>query len=167
METIEQIHIDEGYEEIPYLCSEGYLSWLHGRNIEEWPITALENQMLKKTIEDGGTLKTWAGKLFLENLKVMVGEMSELYDFDISKYDQEIRAILCNMLYNMGVTRFNPIKWPNFFNALKRGDLTRCAIEMEYRDNTCQEKSKWYLQTGNRSKRLVESMRRLSFDEVM
>ena len=38
-ETIEQIKIDEGYRAEPYLCSEGKLTWLYGRNIEDRPIT--------------------------------------------------------------------------------------------------------------------------------
>ncbi len=168
METIEQIKADEGYRAEPYICTAGKLTWLYGRNIEDRPITKEEWGVYKlKIATERWGLKEFADWLFKGEVQTVYAELKDRGFNRFNHDSREANIIIGNMAYNMGTTRFNPKKWPNFFAAIERKDYDRAATEMEWRDSTCKERSRWYLQTGNRSKRLVESMRRLSFDEVM
>ena len=153
VETIEQIKIDEGYRAEPYLCSEGKLTWLYGRNIEDRPITDNEWKKLIMLLSSGLNLKDWAGELFNYEIKILKKSLNG-YAVYISHYPEEVGVIVLNMAYNMGLSRFNPKKWPKFFKAIREHDYEEAAKQMK--------NSKWYRQVGNRSRRLVDSMLRIS-----
>lgn len=151
METIEQIKIDEGgYQAEVYLCSEGKLTWLYGRNIEDRPITDFEWQILKSNIAAGYSQKDWADILFKNETYELFLNLKDNYGIDMASFCGVVHSILINMAYNMGITKFNPEKWPKFFKAIKEQDWKQAAIEG--RD------SKWFNQVGQRSVRLMNSL---------
>ena len=151
METINQIKVDEGgYQAEVYLCSEGKLTWLYGRNIEDRPITDFEYKILSSNLAAGYTQKDWACILFKNETYELFLNLKDNYGIDMESFCGEIQSILINMSYNMGLTKFNPIKWPNFFKAIKEQNWKQAAIEG--RD------SKWFNQVGQRSVRLMNSL---------
>lgn len=150
-ETIDQIKIDEGgYQAEVYLCTEGKRTWLYGRNISDRPITEEEWLILEDLLkhEDGGQYE-WAGILFGQELARLRRGLNA-YAVYFDEMPEEVATIILNMTYNMGITRFNPDKWPKFFVAIKNKDWKQAAIEG--RD------SKWFTQVGRRSKRLMNSL---------
>ena len=62
------------------------------------------------------------------------------------------KAVIYDMVFNMGITRFNPDVWVNTFNAIKKKDFETAANEML--------SSRWAKQVGNRSIRLSDMMRK-------
>ncbi len=157
METIEQIKEDEGgYQAEVYLCTAGKLTWLYGRNIEDRPITGKEWYSLRVIIETGGNQIEWAESLFMNELRGLdVGFRRAGCDY-WRKLPDEVRTVLLNMGYNMGLTRFNPSKWPNFFTAIKDRDWKLAAAHG--RD------SLWFFQVGHRSARLMKSLAAVKSD---
>jgi lysozyme len=83
---------------------------------------------------------------------------------DISRIEKEIKhwqfmkdlneprqAVIMDMVFNMGVSRFNATQWPNMFNAIIEGDFQKASEEMLA--------SKWAKQVRQRSIRLSQMMR--------
>lgn len=68
---------------------------------------------------------------------------------NLHEQPKEIKIVVIDMAYNLGVTRFMEFK--NFRQALLDNDYQKAADEMV--------DSRWYNQVGNRSKELVEIMR--------
>lgn len=151
METIENIKTDEGYRSEPYLCSAGKLTWLYGRNIEDRPITQEEWEDLKLLLEEGSTIKEWAHDLFMIEIVELEDVVQKRWDIELY-HSPEVTSILINMLYNMGESRFNPLKWPKFFKAVRNRNYKKAAEEMK--------NSRWYRQVGKRSERLYNAMKR-------
>ena len=156
METIEQIKEDEGgYSSEVYLCTAGKLTWLYGRNIEDRPIADNEWAELAFILGRTGTMKEWALSLFNHEINIIKCELIER-NFFLDDYPEEVTVIIINMAYNMGLTKFNPEKWPNFFTAIKDRDWKLAAAHG--RD------SLWFFQVGNRSMRLMKSLERVESD---
>lgn len=155
METIEQIKEDEGgYQAEVYLCTAKKLTWLYGRNIEDRPILPEEWAVLSMMIEKGATQKDWAEALFNEEINQCIGYLRRA-GFPRTDYPNEVGDIMVNMIYNMGSSRFNPRKWPNFFTAIKARDWSKAALEG--RD------SKWWrVDVRTRAERLMHSMERVT-----
>ena len=127
METIEQIKEDEGgYQADVYLCTAGKLTWLYGRNIEDRPITDSEWIWLSDILRQGRTQKEWADKLFNHEVDHLCIGLATHTIF-LNDMPEEVRNIVLNMAYNMGLTKFNPTKWPNFFTAIKDRDWKLAA----------------------------------------
>lgn len=150
METIEQIMNDEGYSDTVYLCPAGKLTWLYGRNIEDRPITHMEWVSLSEILKNGGTQEQWADELFCIDCNAFSDVIHNVFNIQYGKYPETVFKILLNMLYNMGETKFNPQKWPNFFRAIKDRNWKQAAVEG--RD------SRWFHQVGQRSVRLMKSL---------
>lgn len=149
METIEQIMIDEGYRENVYLCPAGKLTWLFGRNIEDRPISTPEWNLLRNMLSEGKTMRQWAAKLLKIECTSLVDGFDR-HDIILKELPNEVAAILLNMGYNMGLTTFNPKKWPNFFREIEERNWGLAAI--------AGIDSRWYNQVGQRSKRLMKAM---------
>ena len=166
METRENIKQDEGgYRAEVYLCSAGKLTWLIGRNIEDRPITEQEWDILSDLIREGiGGQREWAEMLFDIECDRLVGELEHLHRVKMATLPDEVQVIITNMLYNMGVTRFNPDRWPNFFAAVTRGDFHEAADQMKYTNALKRYHTGWYRQTGTRAIRLVSAMRNVAND---
>ena len=74
----------------------------------------------------------------------------EIKNFPIEHLNEARRAIIIDMAFNMGITRFNPTMWPNFFKAVVNEDYGEASKEML--------DSNWARQTKRRSKRLSDMM---------
>ena len=154
METIDNIITDEGgYRSEVYLCSAGKRTWLIGRNIEDRPITKIEWGQLSEILKNGGFMKDWAILLFETEIQLCYSDLVNTYGVNLPIFSDEIQVILMNMAYNMGTSRFNPVKWPKFFKALSEGNWSEAADEMK--------NSRWYQQTKSRAKRLTKAMQNI------
>ena len=60
-------------------------------------------------------------------------------------------AVIIDMTFNMGMTRFNPQRWPNMFRAIANEDWEEASKQML--------SSNWARQVKRRSVRLAEMMR--------
>ena len=75
----------------------------------------------------------------------------EARNWDIyHKLDGTRQAVLLDMLFNMGLTRFNPDKWPKMFQALDEENWAEAANQML--------SSAWASQVKSRSERLAKLM---------
>ena len=74
----------------------------------------------------------------------------EIKNFPIENLNEARRAIIIDMAFNMGITRFNPTMWPSFFKAVVNEDYGEASKEML--------DSNWARQTKRRSKRLSDMM---------
>lgn len=155
METIEQIKEDENYSEVVYLCTNNKRTWLWGRNIEDRPILPEEWEYLSMMLKVGKTQKDWADALFIEEIRQLDIALRRRADY-LNGLPLEVKAIILNMAYNMGLTKFNPQKWPNFFAAIK--DLDWKLAAAHGRD------SQWFFQVGHRSARLMKSLANVKED---
>ena len=151
METIDQIKIDEGgYRAEIYLCSSGKLTWLYGRNITDRPINVFEFDLLEICLREGQSQKDWADILFRNEIQDNFRLLKDSYGLKFQNIEESASNVIYNMAYNMGVTKFNPDKWPKFFKAIQEEDYKQAA--KEGRD------SKWFNQVGQRSIRLMNSL---------
>jgi lysozyme len=75
----------------------------------------------------------------------------EAESWEIYNSLDEIRqSVLLDMLFNMGMTRFNPIKWPSMFQALEEENWDEASNQML--------DSNWARQVKTRATRLSEIM---------
>ena len=74
----------------------------------------------------------------------------EIKGFPISHLNEARMAVIIDMAFNMGITRFNDIKWPKFFNAVRNADWETATTEML--------DSNWATQTKRRAVRLSKMM---------
>ena len=74
----------------------------------------------------------------------------EIKNFPIEHLNEARRAIIIDMAFNMGITRFNTTKWPKFFRAIANEDYGTASKEML--------DSNWARQTKRRSARLSNMM---------
>lgn len=153
MEKLSNIKTDEGYSKLPYLCSEGYMTWLHGRNLESNPITEEEWKLLKNELikyDSDTALENWAEMLLNQEIIKLKDILKRSIHY-FSDLPQNVQNIIINMAYNMGTGRFNSTKWPKFFAAVENKTWDKAADEMG--------NSKWFKQVGSRAVRLVKNMR--------
>jgi len=126
----EQIKIDEGFKGNVYQCTAGANTIGYGRNLDQNPLTEeeadylLEND-LKKVV------KQCQRFAFYQNLK------------------PERRAVIINMVFNLGLSRFN--KFKKLQAALFIEDYEAASREML--------DSNWAVQVGKRADRLAKTMR--------
>ena len=98
-----------------------------------------------------------------DGLGISEEEARFMLHVDIDRVEQEARswdiygeldstrqAVLLDMLFNMGLTRFNPDKWPKMFQALKEENWEETANQMR--------SSAWAKQVKSRSERLAKLM---------
>ena len=60
------------------------------------------------------------------------------------------KSVILDMLFNMGMTRFNPSKWPNMFKAIQEENWDEASNQML--------DSKWAKQVKSRADRLSQIM---------
>lgn len=140
-----QLEIDEGRVEEIYEDSEGYLTFGIGHLVKKddpefgWP----EGTPVSPERVDAA---------FQADLDQAIGDLDKWLSRcgdSCDNYPGEVKEILVNMLFNLGLTRLN--NFVNFKTAICAKDWNTAADEMI--DST------WYNQVGNRAKRLVERMR--------
>jgi len=74
----------------------------------------------------------------------------EIKDFPILHLNEARTAVIIDMAFNMGITRFNDFKWPKFFKAVVNEEWQKATEEML--------DSNWARQTKRRSKNLSKIM---------
>jgi lysozyme len=82
-------------------------------------------------------------EVFKKDIEKVLDDCRKVFaDFDL--FVEELKLIIANMMFNLGLTRFS--KFKNFIKAIKDKDYQKAAREMA--------NSAWYLQVPNRAKRL-------------
>tara|TARA_R100000808_G_C2154491_1_gene165474 strand:+ start:1172 stop:1645 length:474 start_codon:yes stop_codon:yes gene_type:complete len=77
--------------------------------------------------------------------------LKEIDHWSFIKELSEVRkTVIIDMVFNMGVSRFNQNQWPNFFRAVTEGDFKRAKKEML--------DSKWAGQVKTRANILANMM---------
>ena len=127
----DQIKRDEGYRGNVYQCTAGANTIGYGRNLDQNPITEEEAEYL------------------LDNDLKKVAQQSQRFAF-YQHLKPERRAVIINMIFNLGLTRFNQFK--KLHSALFIEDYETAADEML--------NSRWANQVGDRATRLAKIMRR-------
>ena len=87
---------------------------------------------------------------FEKDVLTVIKDCQKLHD-GWDGYPEEVKQIVANMMFNMGLTRLSKFKRHNA--ALQSGDWTEAAVEG--RD------SKWYKQVTNRAERLMERLEKI------
>ena len=92
------------------------------------------------------------GELLLKHrLELIIQELINNKPFVVD-LNEEAQSIIYNMAYNLGVPRL--LKFKKMWKALENYDYTEASKEMK--------DSRWYHQVGNRAKKLVERMTKVS-----
>jgi lysozyme len=84
---------------------------------------------------------------FEQDVQIVIEDCKKLHD-GWDGYPQEVKQIIANMMFNMGLTRLSKFNKHNA--ALQCGDWKEAAIEG--RD------SRWYKQVTNRAERLMKRL---------
>lgn len=129
--AISQLKTDEGYRQYPYKDTVGKLTIGYGRNLDDVGIPVLEAEFL------------------LQNDVLRAAEDLERSFPWATKLDPVRQAVLVNMVFNLGITRFSGFK--KTLAAVERAEYEKAAAEML--------DSRWAKQVGNRALRLSEAMR--------
>ena len=87
---------------------------------------------------------------FEKDVESVIGDCKKLHDA-WDGYPQEVKQIVANMMFNMGLTRLSKFKRHNA--ALQSGDWKEAAEEG--RD------SRWYKQVTNRAERLMSRLEKV------
>jgi|TARA_B110000285_G_scaffold149918_1_gene167350 lysozyme len=85
---------------------------------------------------------------FNEDIAGTIEDCERLYK-DFFSLPEEVKLILCNMMYNLGYTRLS--KFSKLKLAVNKGMWEKASLEMT--------DSKWYKQVPNRAERLVQRMK--------
>jgi lysozyme len=103
----------------------------------------------RNVASDGpGITKDEIDYLLSNDIRRVIGEAKDWIFFNgLSKVRQ---AVIIDMLFNMGRTRFNPGKWPKFFKAIQDHNWKQASIEML--------DSSWAKQVKTRAERLSRMM---------
>lgn len=126
-----QLEVDEGLRLKPYRCTAGKLTIGIGRNLDDNGITRGE-------------------AMFMLDNDVAKCEIEMFREFPWAKGMSDRRQqALCNMLYNMGITRLKGFR--KMLAFMKEGKYNEAADEML--------NSKWAKQVGIRANRLAIMMR--------
>ena len=87
---------------------------------------------------------------FAKDVETVVGDCKKLHDA-LDGYPQEVKQVIANMMFNMGLTRLSKFNKHNA--ALQSGDWKEAAVEG--RD------SRWYKQVTVRAERLMGRLENL------
>lgn len=128
----------EGYSSHLYKCPAGYLTIGYGRNIEKRGISKEEAEFMFQNDYNNA----------IKDLRTLLVKNS----IDIVNIPQDVLFALTDMMFNMGYERLS--KFKKLLYELKKGSYEGVAREMK--------DSKWYTQAGNRSKKLVEIVKKFS-----
>ena len=121
---------NEGYDNMPYLCTAGKLTIGYGRNLQDCGISHDE------------------AELMLDNdMKRTETELLSLSWY----HDQptDVKDALFNMCFNLGLSRL--LEFKNMINAIKEKNYTHASIEAL--------NSKWAVEVGQRAKDVALMLR--------
>lgn len=128
----------EGYSPHLYRCPAGYLTIGYGRNIEKRGISKEEAEFMFQNDYNNA----------IKDLKILAMENK----IDLTNVPQDVLFALTDMMFNMGYNRLS--KFKKLLYELKNGSYEGVAREMI--------DSAWYTQVGDRSKKLVEIVKKFS-----
>ena len=130
---IDMLILHEGLELKPYQCTADKTTIGVGRNLSDVGITEEESKylLLNDLLRIQKEVENWT---FMESLS------------------EPRQAVLLDMVFNMGISRFNPKTWIKTFTAIQNKDFEKAANEML--------ESKWSKQVGQRAIRLSQMMRK-------
>ena len=136
----EQLIIDEGQVNEIYKDHLGY------------PTFGIGHLVLESDPEFGQEVGTPVSndrviECFVNDLQTVIEDCKKLHD-GWDGYPEEVKQVVANMMFNMGLTRLS--KFKNHNAALQSGDWKEAA--KEGRD------SKWYTQVTNRAERLMKRL---------
>lgn len=172
-----QLKIDEGIRLTPYYCTSGYLTIGIGRNLEvngiskneltylinnneerkkryptDWEIIPYDI-MLVAMIRDFkryGISNEEAEVLCINDIHNCIGQC-EYYIKWFPDAPQEVKEVLVNMCFNLGIRSLLQFKNTLFYMSI--GEYKKAAEGMM--------KSKWYRQVKNRALRLIERIKNM------
>ena len=130
---LDMLMLHEGLELKPYQCTADKTTIGVGRNLEDVGITEDE------------------AKYLLQNDIDRILKEVEHWSF-LEKLNEPRQAVILDMVFNMGVSRFNANTWVKTFAAIQDEDWEKVANEML--------DSKWAKQVGQRAIRLSQMMRK-------
>ena len=130
---LDMLILHEGLKLKPYKCTANKLTIGVGRNIEDIGITEEE------------------AKLLLENDLNRILQEVEHWSF-LEKLNEPRQAVILDMVFNMGISRFNANTWVKTFAAIQDENFEEAANQML--------DSKWANQVGQRAIRLSQMMRK-------
>jgi len=130
---LDMLMLHEGLELKPYQCTADKTTIGVGRNLQDVGITEDE------------------AKYLLQNDIDRILKEVEHWSF-LEKLNEPRQAVILDMVFNMGVTRFNANTWVKTFAAIQDKDFEKAANEML--------ESKWAKQVGQRAIRLSQMMRK-------
>ena len=139
----EQLKIDEGVVYEIYNDNLGY------------PTFGIGHLVIEGDPELGASVGTAVSEsrvdeCFEKDVETVIGDCKKLHDA-WDGYPQEVKQIVANMMFNMGLTRLSKFKRHNA--ALQSGDWKEAAEEG--RD------SRWYKQVTNRAERLMSRLEKV------
>jgi len=139
----EQLIIDEGQVNEIYKDHLGY------------PTFGIGHLVLESDPEFGQEVGTPVSEdrvieCFVNDLQTVIKDCKKLHD-GWDGYPEEVKQVVANMMFNMGLTRLS--KFKNHNAALYCGDWQEAA--KEGRD------SRWYKQVTNRAERLMERLEKI------
>ena len=130
---LDMLMLHEGLELKPYQCTADKTTIGVGRNLQDVGITEDE------------------AKYLLQNDIDRILKEVEHWSF-LEKLNEPRQAVILDMVFNMGVTRFNANTWVKTFAAIQNEEWEKAANEMV--------DSKWAKQVGQRAIRLSQMMRK-------
>ena len=130
---LDMLMLHEGLELKPYQCTADKTTIGVGRNLQDVGITEDE------------------AKYLLQNDIDRILKEVEHWSF-LEKLNEPRQAVILDMVFNMGITRFNANTWVKTFAAIQDNDWEKAANEML--------ESKWAKQVGQRAIRLSQMMRK-------
>ena len=130
---LDMLMLHEGLELKPYQCTADKTTIGVGRNLQDVGITEDE------------------AKYLLQNDIDRILKEVEHWSF-LEKLNEPRQAVILDMVFNMGVTRFNANTWVKTFAAIQNEEWEKASNEML--------DSKWAKQVGQRAIRLSQMMRK-------
>ena len=168
MSERKQLIFDEGLRLFPYKCTSGKITIGIGRNLQGNPLKADEcmtfllgrsdlkvnntdikavREMLLKSFYEKGIAESEAYYLFENDYRKVEKQVDSLF-FWLTNHPEEVRKILINMTFQMGINKV--VTFKKMISAIKLKDYKTAALEMK--------DSNWYKQTTNRAERLKKRM---------
>lgn len=104
-------------------------------------------EMLLKSFYEKGIAESEAYYLFENDYRKVEKQVDSLF-FWLTNHPEEVRKILINMTFQMGINKV--VTFKKMISAIKLKDYKTAALEMK--------DSNWYKQTTNRANRLTKRM---------
>jgi lysozyme len=147
---IQRIKEYEGYSDTPYQCTAKKWTIGFGYNYEDRGFLTAD---ITRILASGFT-KDLAEKLLAKDVEQCAKQASE-FPFFNSMNDAR-RAVVIDMIYQLGISGFKAFK--KMIERLEKGDWKGAALEMIH--------SRWYTQSGRRSRANVKQMEEGTWQEV-